>query len=176
MSKFSIETRINDTYIQEMIKLDNLVFKGKDIGDETKCKEWVKINPDIYTILMESNKVIGYINFMPITEMCYNNFTKGNLKDYELSTDDIIPFTKRKPLKCLLASIVIKPEYQNSQAIIELWNGFINKIKTMEIIISSIVIDCVSEMGEKFIKRNLNVKFITNSHNGKIYVGNLMEL
>lgn len=175
MSKFSIVNQVNETLIKEMIELDKLVFKGDDIGAFDKCKEWVKRNPDIYTVLMQDDKVIGYINFMPITDESYNKIKEGKLKDYELNNDDIISFSNCKPLKCLFTSIVIKPEHQDTQAIIELWNGFINKLKTMKINISSIVIDCVSEMGEKFIKQHLNVKFITNSHNGKIYEGNIKE-
>lgn len=176
MKKFSIVNQVNDNLIKEMIELDKLVFKGDDIGNYNKCKQWVKINPDIYTVLMYDEKVIGYINFMPITDECYNKIKEGKLKDYELNNDDIILFSNHKPLKCLFTSIVIKPEHQNTQAIIELWNGFINKLKTMKINISSIVIDCVSEMGEEFIKQQLNAKFITNSHNGKIYEGNIKEL
>lgn len=176
MSEFNIVNHVNDVIIKEMIELDKLVFKGEDIGAFDKCKEWVKRNPDIYTVLMQDDKVIGYINFMPITDKAYQAIKQGKLKDYELNNDDIISFSNCKPLKCLFTSIVIKPECQDTQAITELWNGFINKLKTMKFNISSIVIDCVSEMGEKFIKQHLNVKFITNSHNGKIYEGNIKEL
>ena len=176
MSKFNIVTRVDDNLIKEMIELDKLVFNGDDIGAFNKCKEWVGINPDIYTVLMADNKVIGYINFMPITDTAYNKIKQGELKDYELGKDDIVAYSNNKPLKCLFTSIVIKPEHQDTQAIIELWNGFINKLKTMKINISSIVIDCVSEMGEKFIKQHLNVKFITYSHNGKIFEGNIKEI
>lgn len=176
MGEFSIETKVNDGLIKEMVELDKLVFKDKDIGNFVKCKEWVKINPDIYTILMKDNKVIGYINFMPITDESYNKIKEGNLKDYELSHDDIISFSNSNSLKCLLTSIVINPDYQDSKAIIELWNGFVNRINKMKINISGIVSDCVSEKGEKFIKKHLSVKFITNSHNGKIYEGNFKNL
>lgn len=176
MSEFNIVNHVNDVIIKEMIELDKLVFKGEDIGAFDKCKKWVKRNPDIYTVLMQDDKVIGYINFMPITDKAYQAIKQGKLKDYELNNDDIISFSNCKPLKCLFTSIVIKPECQDTQAITELWNGFINKLKTMKFNISSIVIDCVSEMGEKFIKQHLNVKFITNSHNGKIYEGNIKEL
>lgn len=68
MNKFKIMNKVNDDLIKKMIELDKLVFKGDDIGAFDKCKEWVGINPDIYTVLMADNKVIGYINFMPITD------------------------------------------------------------------------------------------------------------
>ena len=176
MSKFSIETRVNDTLIKEMIELDKLVFEGEDIGTFDKCKEWVGTNPDIYTVLMQDEKVIGYINFMPITDKAYNKIKQGKLKDYELGIDDIVGFRCHKPLKCLLTSIVINPENQDTHAIIELCNGFLNKLKALNLNIESVIMDCVTEMGERFAKYFLGAKFVTNSNNGKIYEGNIKEL
>lgn len=176
MSKFSIETRVNDTLIKEMIELDKLVFKGDDIGAFDKCKEWVKRNPDIYTVLMQDDKVIGYINFMPITDESYNKIKEGKLKDYELNNDDIISFSNCKPLKCLFTSIVIHPDHQKGLELVRLWKGFINKLKSLNLTIVSVIMDCVTEMGEKCAKSYLGAIFITNSHNGKIYEGNIKEL
>ncbi len=112
MSKFSIVNQVDDNLIKEMIKLDKLVFKSDDVGDEVKCKEWVKINPDIYTVLMLDNKVVGYINFMPITDNAYQRVLQGKLKDYELSSNDIIAYSTNKSLKCLFTSIVVHPDHQ----------------------------------------------------------------
>lgn len=176
MSKFRIVNQVNDTLIKEMIELDKLVFKGDDIGDEDKCKEWVGINPDIYTVLMADNKVIGYINFMPITDESYNKIKEGKLKDYELNTDDIISFSNCKPLKCLFTSIVVHPDHQKGLALKTLWKGFLNKLKSLNLTISSVIMDCVSYLGEKCAKSYLGAEFITNSHNGKIYEGNIKEL
>lgn len=176
MSKFSIVNQVNDTLIKEMIELDKLVFKGDDIGDEDKCKEWVGINPDIYTVLMADNKVIGYINFMPITDKVYNKVKQGKLKDYELSIDDIVAYSSHKPLKCLFTSIVIHPDHQTGLALTRLWKGFIDKLKSLNLTITSVIMDCVTEMGEKCAKNYLGAQFITNSHNGKIYEGNIKEI
>ena len=176
MSKFNIVTRVDDNLIKEMIELDKLVFKGDDIGAFNKCKEWVGINPDIYTVLMADNKVIGYINFMPITDTAYNKVKQGELKDYELSIDDIVEFRRHQPLKCLFTSIVIHPKFQTGLALTRLWQGFINKLKSLNLTIVSVIMDCVTEMGEKCAKNYLGAQFITNSNNGRIYEGNIKEL
>lgn len=176
MSKFNIVTRVDDNLIKEMIELDKLVFKGDDIGAFNKCKKWVEINPDIYTVLMADNKVIGYINFMPITDTSYNKVKQGKLKDYELNNDDIILFSNCKPLKCLFTSIVIHPDHQTGLALTRLWKGFINKLKSLNLTIVSVIMDCVTEMGEKCAKNYLGAQFITNSNNGKIYEGNIKEI
>ena len=176
MSKFSIVNQVNETLIKEMIELDKLVFKGDDIGAFDKCKEWVKRNPDIYTVLMADNKVIGYINFMPITDTAYNKVKQGKRKDYELGKDDIIAYSSNKPLKCLFTSIVVHPDYQKGLELARLWKGFINKLKSLNLTIVSVIMDCVTEMGEKCAKNYLGARFITNSNNGKIYEGNIKEL
>ena len=176
MSKFSIVNQVNETLIKEMIELDKLVFKGDDIGAFDKCKEWVKCNPDIYTMLMQDDKVIGYINFMPLTENAHQMVLQGKLKDYQLSSEHIVQFQSQKPLKCFLTAIAIREEYQDTEAIIELWNGLLNKLKLLNLTISSVVADCVSKHGEKLVKQRLNAKFITNSNGGKVYEGNIKEL
>lgn len=176
MNKFKIMNKVNDNLIKQMIELDKLVFKGDDISDEDKCKEWVGINPDIYTVLMADNKVIGYINFMPITDITYNKVKQGKLKDYELSIDDIVAYSSQKPLKCLFTSIVIHPDHQTGLELARLWKGFIDKLKSLNLTIASVIMDCVTEMGEKCAKNYLGAQFITNSNNGKIYEGNIKEL
>ncbi len=171
MGKFRIINQVNESLLKEMIKLDELVYNKEDVGDLEKCKSWININPNIYTVLLYDDEIIGYINFMPITNKAYKRIKQGKLKDYELTTEDIVEYSEGKTLKYLLTSIVIKPEYQDTQAIIELWTGFLNKIKEFNLIVSNLIVDCVSEHGEKFIKQNLKVKYITNSNNGKIYEG-----
>lgn len=176
MDKFTIETNVNDNILKEMIELDKLVFNGEDIGDENKCREWLKRNKDIYTVLLLDGHVIAYINFMPITDTAYETIKQGKLKDYELDKNDIIEFSSNKSLKCLFTSIVAHPDYQTEAPLVLLWRGFLNKLKNLNVTISSVIADCVSEKGEKLAIHGLNAKFITNSHNGKIYEGNISEI
>lgn len=176
MKEFKIVAQANDKLIQEMIKLDNIVYQGNDIGSFNKCKEWLSANQDIYTILLCDDEVVGYINFMPITDNAYTQIKLGKLKDYDLKSNQVVKFKRNQSLKCLFTSIVIHPKYQTGLALARLWNGFIDKIKSLNITISGIIMDCVSDIGEKCAIKYLNAKFITNSKNGKIYEGNIKEL
>ena len=156
--------------------LDNLVYKNNDIGVFDTCKDWLTANKDIYTILTLNNKVIGYINFMAITDDCYNQFKLGKFKDYNLKNNHILPFKTNTPLKCLFTSIVIHPNYQNGTAILRLWNGFKEKIKALissGMIIDTVIMDCVTDIGKKCAINYLNAKYICDSDNGKIFEGNL---
>ena len=172
-SKLKILNKVDDDIIKKMIEIDAVVFKEEDRGTLEGCKKWLKCNPDIYTVLMNDDEVIGYINFMPITTDAYIKIHNGQLKDYELQPKDIINFFENGTFNCLLTSIVIKPEYQDTNAVRELWKGFLENLKQKKLKIDKVIIDCVSEDGEKFVKRNLKAKFVTNSVEGKIYEGGI---
>lgn len=170
-SRLKILYKVNEDIINKMIELDGMVFKEEDRGTLKGCKEWLKCNPDIYTVILYDDEVIGYINFMPITTDAYVKIYKGQLKDYELQPKDIIKFFENGTFNYLFTSIVIKPEYQDTNVVRELWNGFLKNLMQKEIGVDKVIADCVSQDGENFVKRNLKARFITNSDNGKIYEG-----
>ncbi|MBE6124602.1 MAG: hypothetical protein E7184_03655 [Erysipelotrichaceae bacterium] len=175
MTNFRIENEVNDSYLHQMINLDKEVFQGIDIGSFSKCKEWLSVNNDIYTMLLCKGKIIGYINFMPIKNEFYQKMKSGQAKDCDIKRKDIEEFNNAS-VKCLFTSIVISKEYQNTLAITYLWSGFIKKMKSLKVNISNIIMDCVTELGEKFAIKYLNAKFICNSSTGKIYEGYIKEL
>ena len=62
-SRLKILYKVNEDIINKMIELDETVFKEEDRGTLEGCKKWLKCNPDIYTVLLYDDEVIGYINF-----------------------------------------------------------------------------------------------------------------
>lgn len=173
IESYKISNKVTDELLKEMIELDNSVFEGQDVGDFSKCKEWLSANEDIYTVLLLDDRVVGYINFMPITDECYYKFRAGLVKDYQLTGKDILRFSTTQPLNCLLTSIVIEKSLRDGQAIKFLWDGFINKIQRLKAKIGKVILDCVTIDGENFAKRNFNAKFLSNSNGGKVYEGEL---
>lgn len=164
--------------IEKAIKLDRLVFSSLDIGDIKRCMEWVKKEPNIYTFLWLNKKLIGYINLMPLYADEYKRVLSGKLRDYVIDSKHIKPF-KKGDNKCLFDSIVIHPKYRDTEAILRLWNGFIYKINELEsqgIHISSVVADCVSVDGIKYMINNFKSRYVCNSSGGKIYEGKFFNM
>ena len=172
---YKILTQVNDKLIYEMIELDKIVFKGEDIGSFEKCKEWLSANADIYTVLLYKNKVVGYINFLPIKDNIYQLFKMGSIADFQISKDDVLKFEKGATLNCLFTSIVIHPYFQTGLPLIKLWLGFINHMKKFKIHIDNVIMDCVTEIGEKCAKNYLKAKKIRKSKHGYIYEGKIDE-
>ena len=172
MKRYKIVYDVTDELLKQALELDKQVFSKLDIGDFDLCKSWLKINNQIYTFLLYNNKLIGYINFIRITDDCFSKFIQGKMKDYKLNDKDILPFKKNEGNKCLFMSIAIAKEHRDTNAIIYLKKGFDKKLKKLKkqgVVISDTVIDCVSVDGVKFCIERLDAKYLTGSLNGKIY-------
>ena len=159
--------------IKQAVELDKLVYNNSaDVGDINKCNAWVKKNNKIYTFLLDGDDLIGYINFMPVTDDCYEMFKLGKIRDSDISVKDIVKFYKRTPNKCIFISIVIHPNYQKGLGLRILFRGFLKKLKLLKqqnIQISHILADCVSSIGEKAAIKLLKAKLIKEFPNHKIY-------
>lgn len=108
--KYKIVYKATDKLLKEALNLDKQVFSKNDVGDFNTCKKWLKIEKNIYTFLVHENHCIGYINFARITDDCFNKFYDGKMKDYSLTENDILPFSKTESNRCHLISIVIAKE------------------------------------------------------------------
>ena len=173
MDDFKVVFKPSIKLIKQAIDLDKLVYENSaDVGDVDKCKSWIKKNNQIYTFLLNKDNLIGYINFMPVTETCYENFKQAIIRDSEITSKDIVKFSNTKPNKCIFVSIVIHPDYQNGLEIRLLLKGFLNKLNNLKkenINISHIIADCVSNIGEKAAVKFLKAKLIKESSKSKIY-------
>ena len=121
---------------------------------------------------MKTKKMVGYINFVPLTAKCFEKFKNGKMCDSQINARDILPFRKGENF-CLLMSIVIRKEYQNTKAIILLTQALLDRIDNFAkrgIYIPQFLAECVSDDGKKFITRTFDCKKVSNSKNGEIYL------
>lgn len=171
--KYTIKYTIDDNDIEQMLSLDKTVFEEYDTVKKNKIQEWVKVNPDLYTVIKFQEQIVGYINFMPITKLCYDKFYTGQYKDYKLKTSDIMPFKKGADNFCLFLSIVVRKDLQDTDCIKTLTKAFFRRLKNFKkqgINIVGVVADCVSVEGVKYILKQLNGVYVCNSEKfGKVY-------
>ena len=169
--KFEIVNEATESDIIEMIALDSDCYFGDDVGVFQNCNDWVKKCPSIYTILKHDNKVIGYINFMPVTKTCYDQIRSGQKKDYEVNSSEVLNF-KKGDNYCFFMSIVIDKNFKSTRALGYLIDGFKNKIEKLSnkgVKITKIIADCITTEGESFAK-HYNANFICKTKTGsKIY-------
>lgn len=160
--------------IRQAVFLDSLVFDDIYHVDSTQCEEWFAINHDIYVMAkdIKLNRVIAYANISPITDECYERLKKGDYIDTGITADMILSYDMPFPYSLYFSSIVIHPDYQNSEVFMEIFNSIVDKFITLgehEVFIRRMIADAVTKKGEKFCKLFGMKKIMESTHNSSLY-------
>jgi hypothetical protein len=170
---------ITPEQILEAIGIDENIFNPEFQGIYDRCLEWFAKNPDIYTFIIDRNinKVVGYINAMPIEEDFLTEIETGELMDVDIPASAIRTYDLPDIYKMFLCSIAVHQNYQGTIAFKMLYEAFIEKLIRLaadDIFFSEIVADAVTSEGEKLATFIGMKKFKESSHNSNIYKVSLL--
>ena len=143
--------------IRKAIILDTLVYDNVYHVDITRGEEWFRANPDIYVMAKDNvtEKIIAYVNISPITDECYDMIKKGDFIDSGITADMILSYDMPFPYNVYFSSIVIHPDYQNTQVFMQLFNAIVEKFIYLgehDVFVHRMLADAVTKNGEKFCK------------------------
>ena len=142
-----------DNYIEEIIQLDNKFYKEEYTWSDEYQKAVYERNKDSFIAVTNDNKLVGYLNFLNISDNVYNQMLKSNVIIDEYDLKDIMPFTENNNI--LICSIVIDKEYQNTGVVKYLTDGLLARLKELEknnYHIKTLSGTAVSEDGQKLLK------------------------
>ena len=129
MSEYTLKYKISNDELLELIKLDAKCYNEEyNRGTFDKCLSWYNKNDEIYICLLHNDKIVGYINFCPLTDQAYQEYRNLNLHDYDLTQNHIPKYQDNTDVKCLFMSIVISEEHRDGEAIKCLLEGLENKL------------------------------------------------
>ena len=177
MKNIKIKYLADKKDIINTVELDKLCFEEDEQATVEIYTEWNKKNKNLFTLMYEDDKLIGYINFLPLTEECISLIRQGVKKDSDITKDDILNYEKHDTYTCLFVSLVVHPDYQNTNAMIRLltaWRKHIEEeiIDRMNITIDSILVDCVNDKIKELVTR-LDFKPIIKNNRMNIYEGDI---
>ena len=174
--RFSIVTGKQVTLedIAQAVYLDTLVYDDIYHVDTTQCEEWFAVNPDIYVMARDnqSGRIIAYVNISPVTDECYDRIKKGDFIDTGITADMILSYDMPFPYSIYFSSIVIHPDYQNTEVFMEIFNAVVDKFISMgehEVFIRRMVADAVTKNGEKFCRLFGMTKLKGSDHDSSLY-------
>ncbi len=110
-SKFS-KTDIQK-YFSAMIKIDQQVYndpiyQAAPVNIEMASK-WFEVEPEIWTFVLNSNddKVLGYINAVPVGSDTYKEFLEGALGEADIQQTNVLTFENSKSYNLIVLSIAV---------------------------------------------------------------------
>ena len=160
--------------IKQAIYLDTLVYDDIYHVDTRQCEEWFTANPDIYVMAkdLETDRIIAYVNVSPVTDECYERIKNGDFIDTGITADMILSYDMPFPYSLYFSSIVIHPDYQNTDVFMKLFNAIVDKFITLgehEVFIRRMIADAVTKNGEKFCKLFGMTKLKGSNHDSSLY-------
>lgn len=165
--------------IDQTIEIDNLIYPEKYRGMKDVCYAWFEKNPHIYTLIQDkqTERVVGYINAIPLEKEYYQRLEKGATIDLEIPANEIRRYDLPDFYFLYFASIGIHPSYQSTSTFRALYDAFIEtliKFTHQDIFISEIMADAVTEEGVRLCKYAGMKKVIDSNHKSTIYKVSLL--
>lgn len=96
--------------------LDEYSLATSLFGDATHDIEmrraWLEKNSNIDFILRDRERLVGFINILPVKHRTIMQFLDGKIRGWEITPNDILPYTPGSKVECIIMSMVTTPEVE----------------------------------------------------------------
>ena len=166
--------------IMDSYEIEKLVLPPDLIATPSTVIQWHKHNP--LTMIgardLETGKLIGFFNTLPINDSLYEKIKGGDFDDTTIDIIDIRQYDIPGFYKLYLCSFCIHPAYNTTTAFKIIYTSFIdfllNLAEEHEIYISEIIADGVTLKGTNLCENIGMHKVITSIHESNVYVASLI--
>jgi tetratricopeptide (TPR) repeat protein len=95
--------------IQEEYDLATSMF-GSATHDVPTRRAWLQKNPETDFIVRDQERLVGFINMLPVKHETIMRFMKGEIRGWDIPAEDILPYTPGSVLECILMGMATTPE------------------------------------------------------------------
>ncbi|WP_034447828.1 GNAT family N-acetyltransferase [Butyrivibrio sp. AE2032] len=161
--------QVSPQNIRSALEIDYLSYDDLYHLDLERCIEYHKKNPLIYIMAVnDSDEVVGYVNFSPVTDKIYEVMRSGRSVDTIISAEDILAYETGREYSVYFSSVCVRPEYRRKGIAGLLIESLIELLKSIDnegVYIKRIVADAVTESGERLLS-NLGYEVVCLSEHG----------
>jgi N-acetylglutamate synthase-like GNAT family acetyltransferase len=94
--------------IEQEAELAHLIFGERARAIEERTA-FLKKNPDIDFHLYDQDRLVAYINIVPLKHTAIEQFMQGGLMAWKIGLDNIEQYMAGKPVECLIIDMVTTP-------------------------------------------------------------------
>ncbi|OUQ25843.1 hypothetical protein B5E77_10210 [Lachnoclostridium sp. An131] len=166
-------SEITPSYIKQALELDRISYGEDYYLDFDKCLSYYQKNNEIYIMAVDSvkQKVLGYINFSPVTEKMFRLIKTGSVIDTVISDEDIVRYIEGNNCWAYMSSIVVHPNYRHKglarRMLGKLENFIFSLASERSIYFYGIIADAVSAGGQKLLS-NIGFKAVKRSEHDTV--------
>ncbi len=160
-----------DGFIEDVFALEQLVYTPELCGDIANMYKRYERCADTFVLLYDGDVLAGYINALPVSDALYDEMVnRGDhrMRDDDITPDELTPWSTETANHVLVLSVVVRPEYQKTNAIVRLSKAFLAYLRKKAkegCHIDSLFGYAVTLGGVKFMKR-IRTSFLKKTDEG----------
>jgi GNAT superfamily N-acetyltransferase len=152
-----VTDKLDKDFINEILEIDASVYPEHLQGTFEEVYGRFCANRDMFVLLYDDKKLIGYLCLFPIKDAMYEQITGENkLFDSDIPGEMLEQYKPHTVYKLYLISMVILPEYQKKGLSKHLIKGFYNFMlekKKNNISFTEILSSAVTDDGKQMLER-----------------------
>ena len=92
--------------LEEEYELATLLLNGNAPYGVPTYHTWLSKNPDTNFILRDKDRIVAFLIVLPVIHNTIKRWINGEIREWEIGAEDILPYTRRNPLECIILSMV----------------------------------------------------------------------
>lgn len=100
-----------------ILNLDRKNYPAQYLWSINQQRNIFKLNPDSILLIRNKKRIIGYINYLTITEESYKHIKRAQVFYRDISPESIVPMKRRRKNFLLIESICIDKSYDSDKMV-----------------------------------------------------------
>ena len=91
--------------IHEEYELAALMLNGSAGYGIPTYEAWLHKNPDTNFIVRDQGRLVACMQVLPLAQETIMRWIKGEIREWEISAEDVLPFTPRRSVECIITGM-----------------------------------------------------------------------
>lgn len=91
--------------IHEEYELAALLLNGSMGYGLPTYEAWLLYNPDSNFIVRDQGRLVAFMQVLPVKGEIIKRWLKGEVREWEMGADDVLPYEAGSPVECMITSI-----------------------------------------------------------------------
>ena len=96
--------------IHEEYELATLMLNGSVGYGIPVYEAWLRKNPETNFIVRDQGRLVAFMHVLPVKQEIIKRWMKGEIREWEISAEDVLPYTPRSPVECIIMCMVTTPD------------------------------------------------------------------
>lgn len=160
-------------HFQQMEQLELQYYDAEFITPYEESYNWYLFRPDSIVALEDEGRIVAFMNLLPVKQHVYQQIEQGTFNDSLMTTADIEDLSSSaRHVYYFLSCVIVDQEYRKSPALPIMLHHYLdvlNRVEQSGIRIYSIIMDNITEAGNRFAHR-LGMNLVcTSDHHSHIH-------